>query len=85
MRVFLIVLGISLVGSVVLYNFGIAQRIWPAHPALATTLIVGGCAAVMQTLLSRDAAVRKVRALLVCRAHRTKYGVSARVGPEHCL
>jgi len=61
MRVFLIVLGISLVGSVVLYNFGIAQRIWPAHPALATTLIVGGCAAVMQSLLSRDAAARRAK------------------------
>jgi len=61
MRVFLIVLGISLVGSVVLYNFGIAQRIWPAHPALATTIIVGGCAGVMQYLLSRDAAARRAK------------------------
>ncbi len=61
MRVFLIVLGISFVGSVVLYNFGIAQRIWPAHPALATTIIVGGCAAVMQLILSRDSAARKVK------------------------
>jgi hypothetical protein len=58
MRVFLIVLGTSIVGSIVLYNFGIAQRIWPAHPALATTLIVGGCAAVMQVILTRDAAAR---------------------------
>jgi len=66
MRVFLIVLGISLVGSVVLYNFGIAQRIWPAHPALATTLIVGGCAAVMQTLC---------RGMLPC-ARRGLYRVS---------
>jgi hypothetical protein len=59
MRVFLIVLGVSIVGSVVLYNFGIAQRIWPAHPVLATTIIVGGCAAIMQSILSRDAAARK--------------------------
>ncbi len=61
MRVFLIVLGISFVGSVVLYNFGIAQRMWPAHPALATTIIVGGWAAVMQLILSRDSAARKVK------------------------
>jgi hypothetical protein len=61
MRVLLIVLGISLVGSIVLYNFGIAQRIWPAHPALATTLIVGACAVVMQSILSRDAAARKAK------------------------
>ena len=59
MRVFLIVLGISIVGSVVLYNFGIAQRIWPAHPALATTIIAGGCAAIMQSILSRDSAKQK--------------------------
>ena len=59
MRVFLIVLGVSIVGSVVLWNFGIAQRIWPAHPVLATTIIVGGCAAVMQSILYRDAAARK--------------------------
>jgi hypothetical protein len=61
MRVFLIVLGISIVGSVVLWNFGIAQRIWPAHPALATTIVVGGCAALMQLILSRDSAARKVK------------------------
>ncbi len=61
MRVFLIVLGISIVGSVVLWNFGIAQRIWPAHPALATTIVVGGCAALMQLILSRDSASRKVK------------------------
>jgi hypothetical protein len=61
MRVFLIVLGIAIVGSVVLWNFGIAQRIWPAHPVLATTIIAGGCAALMQSILSRDAAARKAK------------------------
>jgi len=59
MRAFLIVLGVSIVGSVVLYNFGIAQRIWPAHPVLATTLIAGGCAAVMHSILSRDSEAQK--------------------------
>ena len=59
MRVFLIVLGVSIVGSVVLWNFGIAQRIWLAHQVLATTIIVGGCAAVMQSILYRDATARK--------------------------
>ena len=59
MRVFLIVLGVSIVGSVMLYNFGIAQRIWPTHPVLATTLIAGGCAALMQSILSRDSAAQK--------------------------
>ena len=61
MRVFLIILGISIVGTVVLWNFEIARRIWPAHPALATTIVVGGCAAVMQSILSRDSAARKVK------------------------
>ena len=59
MRVFLIVLGVSIVGSIVLYNFGIAHRIWPAHSVLATTLIAGGCAALMQSVLSRDSAAQK--------------------------
>lgn len=59
MRTFLIVLGVSIVGSVVLYNFGIAQRIWPAHPVFATTLIAGGCAAIMESILSRDSAAQK--------------------------
>jgi len=59
MRTFLIVLGLSIVGSVVLYNFGFAQRIWPAQPVLATTIIVGGCAAIMQSILSRDSAAQK--------------------------
>ena len=61
MRIFLIVLGISIVGSVVLWNFGIAERIWPAHPVLATTIIAGGCATLMQSILSRDAAARKAK------------------------
>ena len=59
MRIFLIVLGISTVGSIVLYNFGIAHRIWPAHPVVATTLIAGGCAGLMQSILSRDSATQK--------------------------
>jgi hypothetical protein len=59
MRVFLIVLGVSIVGSIVLYNFGIAHRIWPAHPVRATTLIAGGCAALMQSILSRESADQK--------------------------
>jgi hypothetical protein len=59
MRTFLIVLGVSIVGSVGLCNFGIAHRVWPAHPVFATTLIVGGCAAVMQSILYRDTAARK--------------------------
>jgi hypothetical protein len=52
----LIVLEVSIVGSVVLWSFGFAQRIWPAHPLLATTLIVGGCAAVMQTIVRHEGA-----------------------------
>lgn len=59
MRVFLIVLGVSIVGSIVLWNFGIAQRIWPARPVLATTIIVSGCAAAMLSILHRDATARK--------------------------
>ena len=55
MRIFLIVLVASLIASIGLWNFGLAQRIWPAHPLLATTFVAGLGAAVLQMVLRRDA------------------------------
>ncbi len=59
MRVFLIVLAVSIALSFGLLTFGISQRIWPAHPVLATTLIAGVCAAAVQIILNRDEAEEK--------------------------
>ena len=55
MRTFLITLIASTVGSVILWELGLAAKIWPAHPLLATVVIatVGACA--VQHFLTRDA------------------------------
>jgi hypothetical protein len=59
MRVFLITLAASIALSIGLWNFGLARRIWPSHPLLATTLIAAGCATAVQLLLTRDEAISK--------------------------
>ncbi len=55
MRIFLITLGVSLVTSIGFWNFGVAARIWPAHPLLATTLLAMACGITAQSLLTHDA------------------------------
>ena len=54
MRVFVAVLGVSMVSSIVLWNFGLAHRIWPTHPILATTVIAALCAMMTQLIVSED-------------------------------
>jgi hypothetical protein len=43
MRIFLMTLLVSIVASIVFWNFGLARLIWPGHPLLATTLMAMGC------------------------------------------
>ena len=59
LRTFLIVLAVSIGLSIGLWNFGIAGKIWPSHPLLATTLIAMVCAMAVQTILMHDEASRK--------------------------
>lgn len=54
MRIFLFDLVVSIMGTLVLWQFGLASKIWPAHPMLATTAIVGICAIAVHSILSRD-------------------------------
>jgi uncharacterized membrane protein len=54
MRVFLAVLGVSTISSVMLWNFGLAHRIWPTHPFFATAVIAALCAIVTQLSLKED-------------------------------
>ena len=61
MRIFLIVLAVSIALSVAFWNFGLAAKIWPAHPLLATTLIATVCAMAVQIILTRDEARGKQR------------------------
>jgi hypothetical protein len=61
MRIFLITLWVSIITSIGLWNFGLAQRIWPAHPLLCTTLLAMACGITAQSLLRSDAKQRKVK------------------------
>ncbi|HUK47724.1 MAG TPA: hypothetical protein VLW06_09035 [Terriglobales bacterium] len=58
MRVFLAVLAVSIVSSIVLWNFRLAHHIWPAHPLFATTLIAMICAIATQQMLSEKRSER---------------------------
>lgn len=55
MRIFLITLVASIVASVLFWNFGLAAKIWPAHPMITTMLFAGIGAGVLQQILIRDA------------------------------
>ena len=59
MRVFLITLAVSLGASILFWNFGLAGKVWPAHPLLATTLLAWACATATQIILTRDEAKQK--------------------------
>jgi len=59
MRIFLITLLVSTVAGIVLWNFGLASRIWPAHPILATTVIAAVCGTVVQLVLAYETAGQK--------------------------
>jgi hypothetical protein len=49
---FLISLAVSIVLTVIFWNFGVAHRIWPAHPMLATTLVAAIACGSLQVMLS---------------------------------
>ena len=59
MRIFLIDLVASIVISIGLWEFGLARKIWPEHPYLATSLVVAATCAALQIVLSRDKAKEK--------------------------
>ena len=54
MRIFLIVLVASIIASILFWNFGLAAKIWPAHPMFVTILFAGIGAGVLQQILIRD-------------------------------
>jgi hypothetical protein len=58
MRIFLITLGVSIITSIGLWNLGVAQRIWPGHPLLCTTLLSMACGITAQSLLTNEAQQR---------------------------
>lgn len=58
MRIFLITLGVCIVTSILLWNFGLAQRIWPAHPLWCTTLLSMFSGILADQLLKQEARSR---------------------------
>ena len=54
MRIFLITLVASIVASVVFWNLGLADKIWPGHAFLVTLLFAGIGAGILQQILIRD-------------------------------
>jgi len=52
MKAFLMTLLVSVVASIVFWNFGLARLIWPAHPLLATTILATICGIITQVVYS---------------------------------
>jgi hypothetical protein len=61
MRIFLLTLGVSIVATIVFWNFGLAARLWPAHPLICATFFAWVCAIIAQSLLTHDAKQEKLR------------------------
>lgn len=57
-RAFLITLTASTVGSVILWQLGLAAKISPAHPLLTTVILAAVGAAVVQLFLTYDPTTR---------------------------
>jgi len=74
MRMFLITLAVSTLTGAVLWQFGLAHRIWPSHPFVATVVIAAGCGIAAQLVSSHDA----VPARIVQEPGFTLVGISAR-------
>jgi hypothetical protein len=58
-RIFLYDLVVSIAGTLVLWQFGLASKIWPAHPMLATSGIIGICAIAVHQILSHEKANKR--------------------------
>jgi hypothetical protein len=61
MRVFLITLVTSTIASVGFWQFGLAGRVWPAHPLVATILLATACGVAVQIILSGEAGAQKTK------------------------
>ena len=56
MRIFLITLLVSTVGGIVFWNFGLAGKIWPAHPFVTAVALAAICGIVVQLVLTYETA-----------------------------
>jgi len=60
MRIFLVTLAVSTASGVALWQFGLAHRIWPAHPVLATVVLAAGCGIAAQLVASHDPVIARI-------------------------
>ncbi len=56
MRIFLITLLVSTVSGVVLWQFGLASKIWPAHPFFTSVALAALCGTAVQLVLTYETA-----------------------------
>jgi hypothetical protein len=49
----MITLAVSTGATIVLWNFGLGARLWPAHPFLASVVVAAGGGIAAQLLLTR--------------------------------
>ncbi|MBV9339334.1 MAG: hypothetical protein JO159_00405 [Acidobacteria bacterium] len=56
MRVFWMTLLVSIVASITLWNLGLAHKIWPTHPFLATVIVAAIIGIAVQLTWDRDKA-----------------------------
>jgi hypothetical protein len=59
MRVFLWTLAVSILATIIFWNFGLAAKLWPAHPLICATFFAWVCAVITQQLLRAEAAQKK--------------------------
>lgn len=60
MRIFLVTLAVSTVAGVALWQFGLAHRIWPSHPFLATVVVAAGSGIAAQLAASHDPVTARI-------------------------
>ena len=59
MRIFLITLVVSTVAGIAFWNFGLANRIWPAHQFVAAVGLAAACGIAVQLALTYGTAGNK--------------------------
>jgi len=53
MKVFLISLAVSIVQTIIFWNFGVAAKIWPEHPMLLLFILAIVSGAIVQIVLPK--------------------------------
>ena len=60
MRIFLVTLAVSAAAGAALWQLGLAHRIWPSHPFLATVVVAAGSGIAAQLATSHDPVAARI-------------------------